>query len=159
MKPTLVVGLGNPLMGDEGIGWHLVARLAGDPRLPPDVEIMWGGTDLLACWDWFEGRQRIVLIDALEGENPGRVSRCSLDQMDVRNGCSHRLSAAAALLLYAGGCAAPPEMQLIGVEIGHVWVGFGLTPVVSASITHAVQVVLGCLREKGQRELKFTPAR
>lgn len=65
MKSHLVIGLGNRLMGDEGVGWHLIERLAGDPRLPEDTELLWCGTDLLACADQIEGRSRITLVDAL----------------------------------------------------------------------------------------------
>ena len=65
MKSHLVIGLGNPLMGDEGVGWHIINRLAGDPRLPADTELLWCGTDLLACADQIEGRSRITLLDAL----------------------------------------------------------------------------------------------
>jgi len=38
-------------MGDEGVGWHVINRLACDPRLPEDTELIWCGTDLLACAD------------------------------------------------------------------------------------------------------------
>lgn len=75
MKPKLVIGLGNPLMGDEGIGYHVVKRLVDDHRLPPDTEVMWGGTDLLRCVDSMEGREQVIVVDAiLDDSEPGVVS-------------------------------------------------------------------------------------
>jgi len=62
MKPVVVIGLGNPLMGDDGIGWHVAERLATDPRLPSGVEAIQGGTDLLRCAARIEGRRRAILI-------------------------------------------------------------------------------------------------
>jgi hydrogenase maturation protease len=52
-------------MGDEGIGWHIIDQLAHDPRLPEDTELVWCGTDLLACADQVEGRSRVILVDAM----------------------------------------------------------------------------------------------
>lgn len=72
MKPRLLLGLGNPVMGDDGVAWHLLARLREDPRLPPDVEIAWGGTDLLGCAGLLEGRERVVLVDAVEAHPDDR---------------------------------------------------------------------------------------
>jgi len=65
VKSHLVIGLGNQLMGDEGVGWHVINRLAFEPRLPEDTELLWCGTDLLAYADQIEGRSRITLVDAL----------------------------------------------------------------------------------------------
>ena len=66
MKPLLVIGLGNPLMGDEGVGCHVADRLAADPRLPEHVEVISGGTDLLRYADRMEGRGRVVIVDAIQ---------------------------------------------------------------------------------------------
>ncbi len=60
----LVLGLGNPLAGDDGIGAVLAERLAGDPRLPPDVEARAGGADLLRLAPALAGRRHVVLVDA-----------------------------------------------------------------------------------------------
>jgi hydrogenase maturation protease len=65
VKSHLVIGLGNCIMGDEGVGWHVINRLACDPRLPEDTELLWCGTDLFACSDQIEGRSRVTLVDAL----------------------------------------------------------------------------------------------
>ena len=74
MKPQLVIGLGNPLMGDEGIGRRVAECLATDPRLPVDTDVLCAGTDLLRYAGRMEGRRRILLIDAmLDGGAAGNV--------------------------------------------------------------------------------------
>lgn len=75
MKPVLVVGLGNGLVGDDGVGCHLASRLAHDPALRGHADFVVGGSDLLRIADRCEGRERVVLIDALQcDDEPGTVS-------------------------------------------------------------------------------------
>ena len=74
MKPLLVIGLGNPLMGDEGIGWHVAERLSADPRLPAGAKVICGGTDLLRYADRIEESRRVIVVDALRDDaEPGSV--------------------------------------------------------------------------------------
>ncbi len=63
---TLLVALGNPLNGDDGFGPQVLERLheAAD-ALPPGVELVDAGTDLLNHIESFAGRDRVVLIDAV----------------------------------------------------------------------------------------------
>jgi hydrogenase maturation protease len=69
---TLIVGLGNPLRGDDGIGMRVVQAL-GERELPSDVEVMDGGTQGLGLVPLLEGRQRLIVIDAAEvGRAPGQ---------------------------------------------------------------------------------------
>jgi hydrogenase maturation protease len=75
MKPILVVGLGNSAFGDDGIGCALVPRLARDRSLRKHADFVVGGGDLLRVADRFEGRERVVIVDAALGdETPGTVS-------------------------------------------------------------------------------------
>ncbi len=72
---TLVLGLGNVLMGDEGIGVYTVRELEKLP-LPPDVECLDGGTGGFTLLEPLESAGRIILIDAANDDNPiGTVTR------------------------------------------------------------------------------------
>ncbi len=72
---TLVLGLGNVLMGDEGIGVHVVRALEKHP-LPENVECLDGGTGGFILLEPLEKAGRIVLIDAAaDGNPPGTVTR------------------------------------------------------------------------------------
>lgn len=70
MKPILIVGLGNPLMGDEGVGVHVGEALKKHLNLPESVEVMIGGSDLLRIADLLPGRHKVILIDALLDAGP-----------------------------------------------------------------------------------------
>ncbi len=74
-KKTLVLGLGNVLMGDEGIGVHVVRALE-QHALPAGVECLDGGTGGFILLEPLESADRIVLIDAAaDGNPPGTVTR------------------------------------------------------------------------------------
>src|ERR1039458_379612 len=74
VKPGLILGRGTPLMGDDGVGALLAESLAGRA----DADVLIGGTDLLRCAGEIEGRQRVILIDAVqceaESDVPGEIT-------------------------------------------------------------------------------------
>ncbi|MFY9853548.1 MAG: hydrogenase maturation protease [Terracidiphilus sp.] len=74
-KKTLVLGLGNVLMGDEGIGVHVVRALEKQ-SLPAGVECLDGGTGGFVLLEPLQNADHIILIDAAADGNPlGTVSR------------------------------------------------------------------------------------
>jgi hydrogenase maturation protease len=74
-QKTLVLGLGNVIMGDEGVGVHVVRTLE-QHSLPEDVECLDGGTGGFILLEPLENASRIVLIDAAaDGNPPGTVTR------------------------------------------------------------------------------------
>jgi hydrogenase maturation protease len=74
-KKTLVLGLGNVIMGDEGVGVHVVRALEKHP-LPAGVECLDGGTGGFILLEPLQQADRIILIDAAaDGNPPGTVTR------------------------------------------------------------------------------------
>ncbi len=74
---TLVLGVGNLLLGDEGVGVHVARRLLQSP-LPPGVEVVDGGTAGFELIRFCAGKKRIIIIDALLGDaEPGSIVRCT----------------------------------------------------------------------------------
>jgi len=72
---TLVLGIGNVLMGDEGVGVEVIRHLEGRP-LPPDVELLDGGTGSFTLLGPMRRAGRILLVDAAVDESPpGTVRR------------------------------------------------------------------------------------
>jgi hydrogenase maturation protease len=70
----LVLGVGNLLMGDEGVGVHVVRRLLAEGSLGPDVEAVDGGTGGFTLLDALTRHPWVILVDAcLDGHPPGTV--------------------------------------------------------------------------------------
>jgi hydrogenase maturation protease len=72
---TLVLGLGNIIMGDEGIGVHVIRALV-QYSLPPNIECLDGGTGGFILLEPLQNADRIILVDATADGNPvGTVTR------------------------------------------------------------------------------------
>ncbi len=152
MKRHLVIGLGNPLMGDEGIAFHLLQALRGDPRLPEDVELFWGGGDLLGCADRMAGRSRVTVLDAmLDPSEPGALRVLAEDDfatLETRHSSAHQLSAAGAveLLRRTEPAFRGIRFKLMVVTISAAELQLTLSPLLGAKMPHLLDQVVMELR-------------
>jgi hydrogenase maturation protease len=149
----LVLGLGNPLAGDDGVGWHVAERLRRDPRVPPDVDVMAGGTDLLRLQDALRDRPEVVLVDAiLDRTPPGTVTRFdgSLDALDDVGPSVHQLPPTQALQLLRRLDPAIRDLPVtfLGVAVGDIRVGPELSPALSERLDEVVARVLEELADR-----------
>jgi hydrogenase maturation protease len=72
-KDILILGLGNYLMADEGVGVHLARRMQAE-SLPPGVDLLDGGTGGFHLLEYFEQYKKVIIIDAtLDGNAPGHI--------------------------------------------------------------------------------------
>jgi hydrogenase maturation protease len=154
MKKTLVLGLGNPILTDDGIGIHVVRALESR-SLPPHVtcaEASVGGLRLLSV---IAGYERVILVDAIqtpEGK-PGEIYR--LHPHDLRTsrhaGSTHDLTLPGALSLGRSLGMALPEDQaitIIAIQADDVLtLGEDCTPTVGAAIPRALDAVFAELDE------------
>jgi len=75
-RRIVVLGVGNLLMSDDGLGVHAVRLLLQDP--PPDIEIYDVGTSALTALDLADGADRLLMIDAIQtNQPPGTLMRCN----------------------------------------------------------------------------------
>jgi hydrogenase maturation protease len=73
---TIVIGIGNSLMGDEGLGVHTARWLAENQYLPPEVEVLDGGTGGFHLMGHFQNYERVILVDAAaDGKTPGTITQ------------------------------------------------------------------------------------
>lgn len=75
-RRTVVLGVGNLLMSDDGLGVHAVRLLAENP--PPGVEVYDAGTSALTALDLAENTENLLMIDAVQaGHPPGTIMSCN----------------------------------------------------------------------------------
>jgi hydrogenase maturation protease len=145
--PTLVVGFGNTLAGDDGVG-PLVARRLAALDLPSGARVVEARTDALELAGLWHGEPRVWMVDALiRGSAPGTIHR--LDHDDVfsvpqRHATVHHLSLPECLRWLA---VAEPAMnavryRLYGVEPERVGLREGLSPAVAAAAERLVERLL-----------------
>ena len=73
---TLILGIGNLLLGDEGVGVHVVRHIEASGPLPADVECLDGGTGSMVLLEPMQTAGRVILVDATcDGRPPGTVQR------------------------------------------------------------------------------------
>jgi hydrogenase maturation protease len=128
----LILGMGNTLAGDDGVGVEVARALEGDARLPPGTDVIPAGSDLLRCADAMRDRRLVVVIDAVMGEDPpGTVElfEGDLRVLEERQGHAHHLSVPQALELLraVGGVLEGTEVVVAGVTVGEVHTGPHLT--------------------------------
>lgn len=147
-KGTLVLGLGNLVHSDDGVGVHLIDRLLNDPRVPSGVELLDGGTHGLTLLSRIAGLRRLLVVDAIDvGEQPGTVIRFEGAALKGLPGkpSVHQLGFAdlmAALQLTGG---TPEEVVVLGVQpLSTEW-SADLTPPVFQSLEPLATAVIGQL--------------
>ena len=73
---TLILGIGNLLLGDEGVGVHVVRHIEASGPLPADAECLDGGTGSMVLLEPLQAAGRVILVDATcDGRPPGTVQR------------------------------------------------------------------------------------
>ncbi len=149
MGRTVVVGFGNLLMGDDGVGVHVVRALAGR-ALPAGVELVDGGVASLEVLGALRGAARVVIVDALTGGGePGAVYRLTpadLGPASATPGLSlHDFSLPQALALLARTGPLPP-IVIFGVEPAAMQTGLELSAPVAAAALRVADLVAAEVR-------------
>ena len=145
--PVVVLGLGNVLMQDDGVGVHAAWALMADP--PAGCDVIEVGTAPLYVLDDIERAGKVIAIDAVDtGHAAGTVARFVLDE-DARPHASslHDLGLASALALL------PPETRppavVLGVVPERIETGLELSETVAAALPRLLEEVR---LEVGKRE-------
>jgi hydrogenase maturation protease len=151
---TLVVGLGNPILGDDGVGWRVIDAMAdGSPERACLQQACVGGVSLM---ELLVGYRRAVIVDAIidPDAEPGTVWCRPLSAVVTRD-ASHLDSSHDAPLpaaIEAGramGADLPEEIDVVGIVIerGDIF-GEELSDVVASAVPVAVAAVRDTLQEQ-----------
>lgn len=140
----VVLGIGNELLMDEGIGVHVARSLAGrDCGFP--VEVVEAGT-VADCWFGDEPIDKLVVIDAvLGGGEAGAIYRFSPEEVEletVEATSIHQLGFAGFYVLSEIAGIKPKETVIIGVEPKDVGWGLELSEELRGRIPAVVEIVL-----------------
>ena len=160
---TLIVGLGNPILGDDGVGWKVAEEIEKQIPSPPtplpsgegsqvDVDcISVGGIGLM---EHLIGYDRAILIDAfISDEALGSISVLQLDQLPNYSAyhitSAHDTSLQNALELgRTMGVYLPEDVIVVGISIRQIHdFGEELSPPVTRAVSRATKIVLDLLKE------------
>jgi hydrogenase maturation protease len=145
---TLVLGLGNLVHADDGAGIHAVQRMQKDPRVPPDVVLIDGGTQGLSLLPHISGFDRLLVIDAVDaGEPPGTLLRLegrALADMPGRSSV-HQLGFSDLMVAMKLLGDLPAEVIVFGVQPMSTEWGVELSPPVEKAIGPLIDSVVAQL--------------
>jgi hydrogenase maturation protease len=156
MEPTVtLLGIGNILMMDEGVGVHVVNAVAARCLVPPELEIVDGGTSGLDLLPYIEGRDKLLIVDAVDfGKAPGFIGMLENEAIPAMLEGQTKVSLHHLGLLDVLGAARlldalPREVCLLGIQPQVVEVGLEMTPLIQEKMSILIEQVLARLAAWG----------
>ncbi len=148
-RKALVLGLGNTLLGDEGVGVHSVNRLKQQEPPLDDVELMDGGTQSFTLAGPIEEADSLIVIDAAQlGRAPGTIRVYEGRDMDrfvanSRHKSVHEVTLFDLLVIAHLSGDLPPQRALIGIQPERIdW-----SDTLSASVAASMPLVCESVRD------------
>ncbi len=151
---TLLIGLGNPILGDDGVGWKVVEEVQKHLEAHSGVEVDYLSLGGISLMEHLIGYHRAVLVDAfISNEDIGSVFVYKLDE--IPNYSAFHVSSAHDMTLQNAielgrwmGAVLPAEIMVVGIATRRI-IDFSddLSPAVAQAIPRATEVVLGLLKQ------------
>lgn len=145
----VILGIGNLLLSDEGVGVHVANRLM-EMDLPRGVSVVEGGTDGFRLLNVITGCDRLIVIDTVQGgAAPGSIYRFDIDQ--VKNCPSgfktsvHQIGILEVINL-SGLIGKTPYTTVIGIEPKSFEMGMELSPEIEEKIPRIIELILSELK-------------
>lgn len=154
-KPVLVIGVGNAIQKDDGVGIHVYRRLK-QVKLPEEVEILDGGTLGVDLLPYIEDRKKLIIVDAVKTEHkPGSLFKFSPNDINYEEAPKtsvHQIGLIDSLKMAALVCSAPSEIVIYGVQPEIIDWGEELSPEVEKVLPKLTNLLIEEI-EKSIKEL------
>ncbi len=143
-KHILILGVGNLLLSDEGVGVHIAQRMM-KMDMPPQVQVVEGGTDGFGLVNVITQADRMILIDAVRGGGqPGSIYRFEIEDCppfpDIFKTSVHQISILEVINL-SSLIGSTPRTTIIGIEPACMEMGMELSPAVEAKVPRVIQMI------------------
>ena len=148
---VVVLGVGNLLLKDEGVGVHLIKKLK-EMEISERVELVDGGTSLLDFIPQAEDVSKLIIVDAIKlGGKPGTTYKICVDDSLLRGGKEitslHQLGVVETLAI-AQKMGKLPHTVIIGIEPKDIGYGLELSPEIEREMGKIVNLILNEVRDK-----------
>ena len=152
---TLVLGVGNLLMSDEGVGVHVIKKLVENFQLPEEVQVLDGGTLGMDLLYYLEGTENLILVDAVETrKDPGSLVRLEGDDVPAflsMKMSPHQIGVPDMLAAAKLKDVFPKRLVLWGIQPELLEIGLDLSPTIAAKVDTIIQHVLEQLESWGHQ--------
>ncbi|PKO10133.1 MAG: hydrogenase expression/formation protein [Chloroflexi bacterium HGW-Chloroflexi-2] len=146
MKKTLILGVGNYILSDDGLSVHVLERLQANNLIPDNIQMVDGGTCGLDLLQYLEGVSNLIIIDAVKTRDgiPGSIIRLDGDQVpaylslkisphDI--GLPDLLATAKLRDLY------PEKIVVFGIQPASLELGVELSPEVASKVDELIELI------------------
>ena len=144
-KDILVLGIGNTMLKDEGIGVRVAEKMM-EMSLPPEVEVMDGGIKGLDLLYYIEGRKKVIVVDAVKaGAPPGTLFRFTDNDLASKKGImrsAHGIDFSDVIAVTRFTGTKPAEVIFLGIEPEDLSVSFELSPKIEEMIPILINLVM-----------------
>ncbi len=143
-QKIVILGVGNLLLSDEGVGVHVANELM-KMNLPPEVTVVEGGTDGFRLIDIITEADRLIVIDAVKGgATPGSIYRFDIDEVQsCPSGFKtsvHQIGILEVINL-SGLIGKTPQTTVIGIEPESLEMGMELSPEIKSKIPRIIELI------------------
>jgi hydrogenase maturation protease len=142
---TVVLGVGSPLMGDDGLGVAVVDMLRDRWDSVPGLNLLDGGTWGMRVLPYIEGANRLLIVDAIaNGTGPGTLIRLEGDEIPrrLRQKLSpHQIELGEILAVAQLRDTLPSETVALGIEPARIELHDGLSPEVRAAVPALIAAI------------------
>jgi hydrogenase maturation protease len=141
----LIMGVGNLLLSDEGVGVHVAQKMM-EMDLPPHVHVVEGGTDGFGLINVIMAADRLILVDAVRGGGkPGSIYRFDIEDCpfdaDIFKTSVHQISILEVINL-SSLIGSTPKTTIIGVEPESLEMGMELSLTVEATVPRVIKLIM-----------------
>ena len=150
----MILGVGNLLLSDEGVGVHVANKLM-EMDLPAGVEVIEGGTDGFRLMNVVTEADRLIVVDAVKGGSPpGSIYRFDIKDApsspDAFKTSVHQIGILEVVHL-SELIGQTPETTVIGVEPGSLEMGMELSPEVQEKMPKIIELILEEVKRPSQK--------
>jgi hydrogenase maturation protease len=146
MPKTLILGVGNLLMSDDGVGVRVVQRLQAEHNLPENVQAEDGGTCGLDLLHFLEGVDHLIVVDAADfHQPPGTIQRLEGDKVPAflaQKVSPHEINLPELLFSAKLTGIYPQKVVIFGIQPQTIELGLELSPAVEAQVDELIGLVM-----------------
>lgn len=147
VKSILILGVGNILLRDEGVGVRIVEKIKNEFPLPDEVEVVDGGTLGLRLVPYLEDREAVFIIDAINCKaKPGEFFQIEAEDIDdiynARKISPHQIGLREILSISKLQNILPKRICLFGIQPQIVDIGLELSDIVSSKLDELIEKLL-----------------
>ncbi|WBW95813.1 hydrogenase maturation protease [Oceanirhabdus sp. W0125-5] len=143
MKKQCIIGIGNILLRDDGIGVHLISELHKE-KLRCDVDLIDGGTSTFDLLGYFLDNEKIIVVDSLKGgHEPGTIYRITPEELGtyIKSNSSLHDVQVFDIIKQANLMGADPEVIIIGVEPHEIFYDMELSQTLKNEMPNIIRIV------------------